>query len=41
MLLPRQVVSDYANRSDQWDQDCVRYHWRNGGALIPQDWIET
>ncbi|MFI6370018.1 DUF3732 domain-containing protein [Streptomyces sp. NPDC050546] len=34
------IVSDHANLPDQWDQDCVRYNWRNGEALIPQDWID-
>ncbi|MFI5825385.1 DUF3732 domain-containing protein [Streptomyces rishiriensis] len=34
------IVSDHANLPDQWYQDCVRYNWRNGEALIPQDWID-
>ncbi|MFG2440948.1 DUF3732 domain-containing protein [Streptomyces sp. NPDC048508] len=34
------IVSDHANLPDQWYQDCVRYNWRNGDALIPQDWID-
>nr|WP_237277121.1 DUF3732 domain-containing protein [Streptomyces caniscabiei] len=34
------IVSDHANLTDQWYQDCVRYNWRNGDALIPQDWID-
>ncbi|WP_314223528.1 DUF3732 domain-containing protein [Streptomyces zaehneri] len=34
------IVSDHANLPDKWYQDCVRYNWRNGEALIPQDWID-
>ncbi|MEV6534896.1 DUF3732 domain-containing protein [Streptomyces sp. NPDC051639] len=34
------IVSDHANLPDQWYQDCVRYNWRNGDALIPQTWID-
>ncbi len=34
------IVSDHANLPDQWYQDCVRYNWRNGEALIPQSWID-
>ncbi|WP_328974114.1 DUF3732 domain-containing protein [Streptomyces canus] len=34
------IVSDHANLPDQWYQDCVRYNWRNGDALIPRDWID-
>ncbi|MET8921004.1 DUF3732 domain-containing protein [Streptomyces sp. NPDC004623] len=34
------IVSDHANLPDQWYQDCVRYNWRNGNALIPQEWID-
>ncbi|MEU0946828.1 DUF3732 domain-containing protein [Streptomyces canus] len=34
------IVSDHANLPDQWYQDCVRYNWRNGDALIPHDWID-
>jgi hypothetical protein len=34
------IVSDHANLSDQWYQDCVRYSWRNGDALVPQAWID-
>ncbi|MER5719596.1 DUF3732 domain-containing protein [Streptomyces sp. NPDC002132] len=34
------IVSDHANLPDQWYQDCVRYNWRNGDALVPQAWID-
>ncbi|MGW5216148.1 DUF3732 domain-containing protein [Streptomyces sp. NPDC004051] len=34
------IVSDHANLPDQWYQDCVRYNWRDGDALIPQAWID-
>ncbi|SDS54969.1 Protein of unknown function [Streptomyces sp. TLI_053] len=34
------IVSDHANLPDPWFQDCVRYNWRDGEALIPQTWID-
>ncbi|NDZ68250.1 DUF3732 domain-containing protein [Streptomyces cyaneofuscatus] len=34
------IVSDHANLPDQWYQDCVRYNWRDGEALVPQSWID-
>ncbi|WP_328541171.1 DUF3732 domain-containing protein [Streptomyces sp. NBC_00371] len=34
------IISDHANLPDQWYQDCVRYNWRYGEALIPQEWID-
>lgn len=33
------IVSDHANLPDQWYQECVRYNWRDGEALIPRSWI--
>lgn len=33
------IVSDHANLPETWFQDCVRYNWRDGEALIPQHWI--
>ncbi|MEV8353662.1 DUF3732 domain-containing protein [Streptomyces niveus] len=30
------IVSDHANLPDQWYQDCVRYNWRDGEALVPR-----
>ncbi|ARH89028.1 DUF3732 domain-containing protein [Streptomyces sp. MOE7] len=33
------IVSDHANLPEPWFQDCVRYNWRDGEALIPQEWI--
>jgi hypothetical protein len=33
------IVSDNANLPGQWYQECVRYNWRDGEALIPQAWI--
>ncbi|MGA5522910.1 DUF3732 domain-containing protein [Streptomyces pseudogriseolus] len=34
------IVSDHANLPDPWYQDCVRYNWRDGEALIPREWID-
>jgi hypothetical protein len=34
------IVSDHANLPEPWFQDCVRYNWRDGDALIPQEWID-
>lgn len=34
------IVSDHANLPEQWFQNCVRYNWRDGEALIPQAWID-
>ncbi|WP_030276385.1 DUF3732 domain-containing protein [Streptomyces sp. NRRL B-24484] len=33
------IISDHANLPDPWFQQCVRHNWRNGDALIPQEWI--
>ncbi|MFG2419652.1 DUF3732 domain-containing protein [Streptomyces sp. NPDC048448] len=32
------IIAEHADFDDQWFQDCVREKWRNGKALIPQDW---
>lgn len=34
------IVSDHANLPESWFQDRVRYNWRDGDALIPQEWID-
>ena len=34
------IVSDHANLPETWFQDCVRYNWRDGEALIPSTWID-
>ncbi|MFC6063764.1 DUF3732 domain-containing protein [Streptomyces ochraceiscleroticus] len=34
------IVSDHANLPEPWFQDCVRYNWRDGEALIPQARID-
>ncbi|MET9615388.1 DUF3732 domain-containing protein [Kitasatospora indigofera] len=34
------IISDHANLPDPWFQQCVRHNWRNGEALIPQEWIQ-
>jgi hypothetical protein len=34
------VVCDHANLPDAWFQDAVRYNWRGGEKLIPQDWLD-
>ncbi len=33
------IVCDHANLPEPWFQDAVRYDWRNGGKLIPADWL--
>ncbi|WP_269303663.1 DUF3732 domain-containing protein [Aeromicrobium sp. HA] len=32
------IVCDHANLADDWFQDAVVDNWRNGVALIPNDW---
>ncbi|MGW3718441.1 DUF3732 domain-containing protein [Streptomyces sp. NPDC005133] len=32
------IIAEHADFDEQWFQDCVREKWRNGNALIPQDW---
>ncbi|MFC5856256.1 DUF3732 domain-containing protein [Streptomyces chlorus] len=32
------IIAEHADFDEQWFQDCVREKWRNGKALIPQDW---
>ncbi|MER5723795.1 DUF3732 domain-containing protein [Streptomyces sp. NPDC002418] len=32
------IIAEHADFDEQWFQDCVREKWRNGTALIPQDW---
>ncbi|PYF99950.1 Protein of unknown function [Georgenia satyanarayanai] len=32
------IVCDHANLADDWFQDAVVDNWRNGVALIPDDW---
>jgi hypothetical protein len=34
------IVSDHANLPEAWFQERVRYNWRDGDALIPQEWID-
>lgn len=34
------IVSDHANLPESWFQERVRYNWRDGDALIPQEWID-
>lgn len=33
------IVLDHANLDNQWFQDAVVENWRDGRALVPQDWI--
>ncbi|MCF3960368.1 DUF3732 domain-containing protein [Streptomyces fuscigenes] len=32
------IIAEHADFDERWFQDCVREKWRNGKALIPQDW---
>ncbi|WP_078628385.1 DUF3732 domain-containing protein [Streptomyces sp. NRRL F-2664] len=32
------IIAEHADFDEQWFQDCVREKWRNGKALIPEDW---
>lgn len=32
------IIAEHADFDEQWFQDCVRERWRDGRALIPQDW---
>ncbi|MET8948813.1 DUF3732 domain-containing protein [Streptomyces sp. NPDC004542] len=32
------IIAEHADFDEKWFQDCVREKWRNGKALIPQDW---
>jgi hypothetical protein len=32
------IIAEHADFDEQWFQDCVREKWRNGKALIPQEW---
>ncbi|MEV5733394.1 DUF3732 domain-containing protein [Streptomyces sp. NPDC052292] len=32
------IIAEHADFDEQWFQNCVREKWRNGKALIPQDW---
>jgi hypothetical protein len=32
------VMGDHANLADDWFQSAVVGNWRNGVALIPQNW---
>jgi DNA repair exonuclease SbcCD ATPase subunit len=33
------IVPDHANLPDQWFQDALVDNWRDGNALVPQDWL--
>jgi hypothetical protein len=33
------IVCDHANLADDWFQEAVIGNWRNGIALIPDDWL--
>ena len=35
------IVCDHANLADEWFQDAVIGNWRNGVALIPEDWLAS
>ena len=35
------IVCDHANFVDDWFQDSLIDNWRDGRALIPQEWIEA
>ena len=34
------IASDHANLQDDWFQEGVIENWRNGVALIPEDWLD-
>jgi Protein of unknown function (DUF3732) len=33
------IVCDHANLPEEWFQNSVRYNWRGGDKLIPQEWL--
>lgn len=35
------IVCDHANLADAWFQDAVIDNWRNGVALIPEEWLAS
>lgn len=34
------IVCDHANLPESWFQESVKYNWRGGERLIPQEWID-